>query len=559
MPRLPTADEINRVSVRPSTDIVQYRDDQIGQAMEQAGHVVERTAERVYGVVDEVADNQARGALAELKRRQNLLTIGDGGYARLQNEDAIAPGVMQKYVDRHDAEVADVASKLSPMAKQRFLSMSVPQKAVFQAGFLKHAMREDLASRGKVYAANVEVSAETAGINYNNPEILLQERAALDKTVANYVQNNGIRDKALIERTLQEARGQFHQSVINAYLDEDQVHNAEAYFAGIKQEMTPERAKAVTNMLKPEVANRIGRDVADKMFQMHLAGDSESAILDEQLKLTEGKPKEALTVAKQLYNARTNALEADRVKQSGAILLSAFQGAPGSGVSDRRLREIDMQDPALGVRIRKQLQGFANKAGEASSPRDKLASMTLYEELSNRIRDGELIEGGLAQYIDRLPESKVNKLMTLQNSVRTTSGKQKLNTAFVNAGMPKSAKDKESQRAARGFMEERLQDWLDANPGKMLTPEDEKAIINSAGEEFVQVRRGWLDKTISAYEAPGRTAYPKNLDTLMKGASEDDKIAAYATIQKVRSLVKPGDRRFSDAEIIDIWKQDNGR
>lgn len=559
MPIIPTAEDISRQRITPGTAVAQYRGDQVGAALAQAGHVIERTAERTNAVLNDVAENHARGAVAELKRQQNLLTVGDDGYARLQNEAATAPGVVDKYMQLHGTAVNGIADKLSPLARQKFLGMSQRQASVFQAGLLTHSMREDLASRGKIYQANVDMSAETAGINYTNPQILLEEKTALHRTVADYAQRNGIKDPALTERLLQDATGKFHQSVINAYVEGDQVHRAEEYFNENKQEMAQERAQAVTNMLKPEVANRLGRDVSDKMFQMHLSGRSESEILDEQLKLTEGKPKETLTVAKQLYNARIDALEADRTKTGGALLIDAFNGVSGSGLSDPRLRQIDMQDPRLGLQIRSKLEAFRKKAeAGAGGPADKMADMALYEELATSIRSGEMIEGGLAQYIDRLPKTEVKGLMSLQASVNSQAGKQKINTALINAGAPKSANTKEEQRAYRGFVESKLQEWKDANPGKFLTPEDEKAVIRSASEEHVVVGRLW-NSSVAAFEVGEKRTYPKSFGAAMKGASDDDILSAYAFAQQIRMRTTKDDRRYTDAELIALWQRRNKR
>lgn len=562
MPTIPTADNINRARLQPSTNVVQYRSDQVGRALEQAGHVVQRTAERVNNVMDEVADTHARGAIAELKRRQNQLTVGENGYARLLNGSATEPGVVQKYKELHDKEVADIAGKLSPAARNKFTGMATRASATYEAGVLTHIMRQDLNHRGQVYEDNVAVSAETASINYNNPQVLLEERANLDRTVAGYVAQNGLKDKAVIERTLQDARGKFHQSVINAYVENDQVHNAEAYFEAVKQEMTPERAKAVTNMMKPEVANRIGRDVSDKMFQMHLEGKSESDILEEQLKLTEGKPKETLSVANQLYKARVNALEEDRVKTGGALLLDAFNGAKGSGLTDARLREIDAQDPQLGLQIRNKMQAIqkrreADAGGGRAIKAARHTDMAVYGALAESIRNGENVtDEHLMQFADRLKESDVRGLMKLRVEQREAAGKYKIPTAILNAGMPKRANTPEEKNAYKGYVEEKLREWKDANPGKRPTPQEEKDIIRSASEEHVSV--GFFNTTVGAYEAEGKKTYPKSFGSLMRGADDDDILSAYAYAQRVRARANKGER-FTDAQLIALWQKRNKR
>lgn len=560
MATIPTADELGRLRHQPSTAVAQYRAGTAEGEMERAGHVVERTVERVNNVLDQTADTQARGALAELKRHQNQLTVGEDGYARLQNEAATSPGVVQKYDEMHKSTVESLGAKLNPLARKKFIGMAQRQAASFQAGLLTHIMREDLASRGAVYQANVDVAAETAGINYNNPQVLLEERANLDRTVANHVQKNGIKDPALVERTLQDARGKFHQSVINAYVENEQVHNAQAYFDAIKQEMTPERAKAVNNMLKPEIANQIGRNVSDKMYQMHLSGASESDILEEQLKLTEGKPKEALIVANQLYRARVNALDQDRTKASGSILLSAFNGGPG--MTDPRLRQIDMQDPQLGLQVREKLQAIQKRRAADAAAGDKTPArktdMIVYGQLAERIREGGATDEDIIQFADKLKDTDIKSLMSLRAQVNTQAGKYKINTALINAGMPRSANTTEEKQAYKGFVESKLQEWKEANPGKFPTPEEEKAIIRSATEEHVVIGRVW-NSSVMAFEAGEKKTYPKSFGTLMKGASDDDILAAYAFTQQIRARRKKTDPNWTDAELVALWQKQNQR
>lgn len=562
MATLPNPEELQRARLQPATGIVSYQDGQVGAALETAGRVMERTVERAQHFADQTAELHARDAMIQLKRQRNLLTVGDEGYARLQNGAATEPGVLDKYKQKYNTAAGGLAAKLSPIARQKFESMARADAMEYEADILRHMMREDLNHRGEVYNAQVNVISETMGLNYNNPDAILRERASLDRTVADYVAKQGVKDPALIERMLQDARGRGHQQVITAYLDNGQASNAEAYFNAIKQEMLPEQAKAVNNMLKPEIANAVGREVSDKLFQMHVAGESETAIFNEKLRLTEGRSHDVVRAIDSFYNDRVKALEADRIQASGNILLSVWNGEQGSGLRDPRLREIDRTDPILGAKLRGQIEAIQKRNAEPVGGAVKQpVDMALYGQLVDAVRDGKLTSAEeIAQFAPHLPKSEIKSLMTLQGSLESAAGKARIPTALINAGTPKSAQsDKTRRDAYKGFVELKLQEWKDANPGKVPTLDEQKAIIASASEEHVEVSKYWFNRTVEAYRTEGRTTYPKAFGQLMQGYSADDILAAYSFAQQVRARLTKQDAPVTDAEAIEMWRLSVGK
>lgn len=554
MPVLPSADQLSRARLQPDTSIVRVNTGQVADAMQRAGFEVERVGRQVQQFADETASLHAQDALVELKRRKNQLTVGEGGYAGLQNAAATQPGVMKQYQERFDAAASEIQARLSPAARMKFSNAAKGLKNEFEAGFLTHAMREDLNHRGEVYKANVQVAAETMGINYKNPEALMRERTNIDRTVANYVAQNGIKDEAVIERMLQDARGSGHEQVINAYVADGLANEADTYFKAIKQEILPEKARAIQNMLKPEVAGQLGRDISDKLYNMHLAGASESDIFDEKLKLTEGKSMDVIRVTDALYNDRVQALDKDRAKQSGAILVSAWNG--GNALNDPRLKEIDASDPVLGAQIRGQIYSIKKRAAAGSAP-PTVSSMAAYSALSDKVREGGMDNDEIVHYgtLSGLKDATIKSLITMNNSRNDKAASARLNTNLVNAGIPKSARgDREKTDAYKGFVTMKLQEWKDANPGKVPTTEDQRAIISSAAVEHVEVNKYWFNKTVEAFRAEGKTTYPKYFGQLLSGYEDEDILRAYTEVQNARAKMTAKDRNYSDAELIEAWK-----
>ena len=573
MPTLPSADQIRLNTPQAATGIVSVDATAVPNAMARTGQVVERTAERVQNYLDRTAEMHANDALVELKRRQNQLTVGENGYARLQNGAATEPGVYNKYTGMFDRESADLASKLSPQARRKFEAGAKQQRTQYEAGFLTHVMREDLNHRGEVYKANIAVAGETMGLNYNNPEAIIRERANIDKTVAKYVADNGIKDQAIIERMLQDARGIGHRSVIEAYVGNGQASDAEAYYKAFKQEMLPETAKAIQNMLKPEVANQIGRDLSDKLFQMHMEGKSEVEIFNEKLRMTEGRGREVIQATDALYADRVKAIEVDRAKIGGDLLVGAWNGS--TSFNDPRLREIDATDPVLGAKLRQQIFSIQKRnAGAGGGPGGAAAAkvptqvaMAEYAELVEAIRttdnpdDKALVTAAIVNS-GSLTRGEVKQLLAMQSRVEqdadkamSAASRARIPAALVNASMPKSADNMEKKTAYRGFVEQKLFEWKEANPGRIPDYKEQQAILASASEEHVVVGRVWNSER-EAYRLDGGVkSYPRSFANMLPGRDDDDIVEAYAYVQNFKSKLPKGVPVPSDAEIIVRWER----
>ena len=563
MARLPSPDQIQRQDFQVQRGVVSGDLTAGARALQGLGQSVQRGADTIDKYMDETAELHARDAAIQLKRKQNELAIGEGGYAQLRNGAATEEGVLTRYQSLNKQAADSLSQGLSSRAKQKFARMAESSSVDFQAGILTHIMREDLNHRGEVYKAQVAVSGETMGLNYNNPDAIARGRSEIDATVAEYVQKNGIKDPSLRERMLQDARGAGHKQVVNGYIQAGRARDAQEYFKSVEQEMTPETRKAVDNMLKPQVAHEVGKDVAGQMFDMHMNGATESEIFEEKLKLTDGMSPETIRAADQIYNGQVKAREADRVNRSGEILLSFYNGEGGSGANDPRLREIDAADPTFGVQIREKMDAIqrrrlaAAKAARAGEP-DAPSNMALYAELTESIRAGNETPQSIAQYAGTFKDTEIKSLLNLRASSETAAGKYKINTALINAGMPKSADDAERKAAYKGYVEQKLQEWKDNNPGKVPTPSEERAIIASASAEHVEVGRIWNSK-VEAYRADGRKTYPKSMETMLPNANEDQLVSAYSYLQNIRSRLTKDDPPISDAEIIRLWQERHNR
>ncbi len=565
MPILPSANDIGRARLQPSGRVATYDPNQIGEAemrvgaaMQQSGRAIENTAYRVDQWAHETAALHAQDALVQLKQAQNEMTVGPDGYAQLQNGDATKPGVMQKYQDKFKVKVGELGQQLGPLARGKFEQAAKRQQVDYEAGFLSHAMNEDLRHRGQVYKANIEVIANTIGANYNNPVTVKRELSSIDRTVAEYVFKNGITDTQLRQKFLLDARTMAHQSVIEGYMRNDQPKAAEDYLSTVKDGMSVDAVTQAKQALKPQIATQEGRDIAESLFAMHLSGKSESDIFTEKLKATEGKSLETMRVADAIYDDRVRAREKDRRIAQGTVVLESKNIGIENALRSDTLKNLDSTDPVLATKIRNQLvalgEGQAGKKGTTTT----YAGMQLYAELSQRIDESDVPPSPqeIASYMGILPEKQINALMAKSTSKGKAAERATIDPDLINMGMPKSAKDPQLKMAFKGAVQKNLDEWKLANPKKMPTAEDEANIINKANEEYVQVGT-IFNSTREAYRADPTRSYPKTFGQLMKGYNDDDILAAYAHAQRIRQYAPKGSRPYSDAELIRAWETIN--
>ncbi len=526
--------------------------------MQQAGNYVESTAWRVNHWVAETNELHAQDALLQLKRSSNDLVVGENGYARLKNGAATAPGVLQNYEQQFDGQVASIGEGLNPQARSMFERAAKNNKVAFSAGLLEHAMREDLSHRGEVFKATIETAADTIAQGYNNPITVRRELAGIDGAVASYIQKNGITDKALQQKLRTDAVSQGHLAVIDGYLQNDQPTIARDYLNEVKGDMSPDAVKRVNRALEPQIQTQEGRAIAEKLFNMHTSGKSESSIFEEKLRLTEGKNLDVMRIADSIYNARVRAREEDRRDKGGNVVLGGIQRPLAINLQSPEMKDLEANDPELAAKVRNQLIALSNGEGGKEGKKATHAGMQLYAELADRIDNSETppTRGQVASYFGVLPLQQVNGLLSRLDGRGKAASNAKIDPDLVNLALPKSAKDTRAKMAFRGFVESKLDEWKSQNPGRVPSLEDKQNIILSATEDHVNVGKIW-NSTVEAYRAEQSQSYPKTFGQLMKGYEDDDILAAYAHAQRVRRSV-PG-RRFTDAELIRAWEIQNNK
>ena len=561
MPVLPTAIDITRAPARPSAAVAQYNPGAVEEATARLGHTITRTADAVVDIQHRIAKLHAQDALLDLKRAHNELTYGENGYARLQNGAAAAPGVYKKYEDLHRAAASKFAEKLNPLARQYFEVEAKDLGDNFQAGFLRHAMSEEIKHRGAVFKSSIDVSAQTAALNYNNPEVLAREKTSRDKLLANYfaenIPGNDEGDQKLRLSIMHSVHGEAHEAVVRAMLLNDKVQDAKEYLTANKDEMSSDRFQALQGAMKSEVEADEARDIATEMYNMRVKGASEIQIQQRKLELTKGKSSTTSNFVDNVYGDLVRARETDERRAVGSLLLEAANG--GLSPKDPRLLDLRIKNPALAL----QVQNAMNKQAGGKGSGSKMTDMALYADIADKIRTGEAVDANdIYGYAGGgLSNADAEKLVGMLEKRNTAAGKFKISSVLIKANKPKSASgNKDRDAAYAGFVESQLAEWKEQNPGKIPTRQEQVEIVQSASEEYVAVDKGWFsrDVTEEAYRMDDFSkAYPKRYDGILKGWDPELKASAFAAYKKFRAQY-PTSKRTEAEFLVEYEKRIKG-
>lgn len=556
MPVLPTAIDITRAPARPSAAVAQYNPGAVEEATARLGHTITRTADAVVDIQHRIAKLHAQDALLDLKRAHNELTYGENGYARLQNGAAAAPGVYKKYEDLHRAAASKFAEKLNPLARQYFEVEAKDLGDNFQAGFLRHAMSEEIKHRGAVFKSSIDVSAQTAALNYNNPEVLAREKTSRDKLLADYfaenIPGNDEGDQKLRLSIMHSVHGEAHEAVVRAMLLNDKVQDAKEYLNANKDEMSSDRFQALQGAMKSEVAADEARDIATEMYNMRVKGASEIQIQQRKLELTRGKSSTTSNFVDNIFGDLVRADEKDARQAMGSLLLEAANG--GLSPKDPRLLDLRIKNPALAL----QVQNAMNKQAGGKGSGSKMTDMALYADIADKIRTGEAVDANdIYGYAGGgLSNADAKKLVGMLEKRDTAAGKFKISSVLIKANKPKSASgNKDRDAAYAGFVESQLAEWKEQNPGKIPTRQEQMEIVQSASEEYVGVDHGmfWRDTTEEAYRMEDfNNIYPKRYDkiTTLEGLGPSQKAYVYSRWQEEKALPRKERRYSSEAEFL---------
>lgn len=227
MPKLPSAADYGLPSApRPTRGVVDIQPDQAGKGVQSIGENLGRMVEQH---IKEMDDTAVRDALTELSYKDTELALGDNGYLKLQQQDALKGDVLKRFPAQYQEAINNIANKLqTKAAREMFTSRAAEDMARFNRGMVMH-----IASQSEKARETSDLAADQAGLakvsampTLDNIAAVLQDTGQrLQKYASRYLGENG--DATLLTQIRAQKSAEVINTAVTALIKNRQFDSAE--------------------------------------------------------------------------------------------------------------------------------------------------------------------------------------------------------------------------------------------------------------------------------------------------------------------------------------------
>lgn len=560
MPIIPDANAQPLVAARPSTNIASYTGGQEGAALAHGATQVSQAGAHAANMLmfqqEDIAKQKVEGKLIELQQIHNDLAAGPKGFEQAKGAKVMEPMFYASYVAKHKTAVDQLTTRMDKQTKTLFESAARKQGLVYEAGLLKHTMAETEANRTTVFKQGIQIEHDTAAMRWYDTPTVEQALVNVKQKVETQLDHAGITDPKIREHLIKNTQGDLHAGVVEAAMNAGNINAANIYFAKNRANMTADQAAKIDKQIRPETDYANARILAGEILNMRKARMPETDIQAKKLELSAGYPKGTLDMLNTLDKQNDIALDTERKQRAGEVLVGVLTGAKGSGLSDPKLRALRVEDPVLAAQTHQQILHIQKARIDTAG--DNMQSFQVYAKAAERVRSGEMTPEEIAA-TPGLTVAHAKALLTLQASTDTSAKKYRIDADLINAAIPPSADSKEEKFAFKGVVENSLQLFQQQNPGKIPTLDQQKEIIATARAKHIELGRMWNSEKEAYALTEGRKSYPVKFGLLLPGRAPAEIADAYSFAQGVRAELRKSDRQYTDAELLNLWDQSNGR
>jgi hypothetical protein len=519
MPTLPDPNAINRLSAQPLSGVATYQAGQTGAALAQLGGAAANQGNNLQYVVARQQDHldklKVQDALNKLSTHVNDATVGENGYKRVMNGDVLTPNYQKNYLSQFDTAASGVTANLTPEQKLVFDEHVKQQRVQFQAGLMQHAMGQTQSYEDQVYKDTLTTATQSAATQWNDPKAVEAALVKANVNLATRLDRAGLRDPVTREAHLKETEGSVHSAVILAALNADNVGYAKSYYDANKEQMTPQQAKAVEGQIKPAADFARGRDIGLEAYKMQQSGKSGVDI--EAFIASKADTPGVYSQAQSVLGQFQQAAKVDDENSRGTIIEKFAMGGASVATMNKLVNSAEyraltpVQRAATIEYMRK-----ASKEGESDGASDP----KVYAKFLDLVGSPDLATMSRQQIFAMQPQlgkQLTRQLLVEQKSQQSGAAKFSIDTDLINSSIPASAQgDKEKIQAYKGMAESKLQEWKEVNK-KIPTLDEQKAILRSASEVYVEAGRFFGTNEREAFNlTEGRPSYPKAFASQVK-------------------------------------------
>lgn len=539
MATLPTRENIQGVGLRPSTNVASYQAGALSAAEGRTGEIISRAGAELSQMA---AEEQAKiDRTVDADRTTKLMEYeleATKAYQASKGGDVLATDYHTTSQNAYKAKIDELSADLTPAQKQAFEQTAKRRAVQFDAGRYSYAVGEADRFKEIQYKDRIRVLGDTAAQSYADPQKLSDTILGVQIAVAQRLQERGLAgDKDVVESETKAATaGVYGQAIEQALVYQDTV-GANALYARVAPLLTTDQQQAFQSRLKPANDFAEGQKLAVEAHDMLASGKS---MVEIELSLTKkattpGAYNAAQTIftnmqqaaVKQDAEKRGTVLEAFSRLGADGMAMAAVLASPEYGklteaqqgeISNFMRENAEQADQRIKTEQRQVIQdqrsaiSFSHEQQRwADYESDKQKEAKSFEQLGKMLAVMEspdfakMSRNELWAKAPEVGKENVVRLLSEQANLLNGAKKAQIDPDILNAAVPKKLWDKgekDKLMAFKGFIQAGLDDWKQANPGKVPTPDDQRRIANSANAKWVEVKDWWPDSTHMAYEGP---------------------------------------------------------
>lgn len=551
LPDIPAVEDFRGGLPQPARGVSRVQAAEVSDAPARIASEFQRVA---LQEAERLSDAAADDAMNKLREKRLELTYDpEKGFSKLQGGAVIDRPVTDEYPALLQKEIEGITTGIrGSAARSKFQRMATGELQSYRADVYRHVASQTDKFYTDTFNASINVGVKEAGTSLALVNSALGRTAeAVDKEIA----RRGLTDANQIQVFKQQYLGSIHAAAIEGMLNRGESQAAGAYLEINKANMSADQVDKLAPVVKKQSDWALGSEVGTQAATM--APKEAQAFITEK---TKGN-NDAYSAAQAVLSQQEQAMAmADRQTKGG--LISQFSAAPTRATMGKLQTSKDYMalSPAargeLDEYMRHQVQSAEDRARglrdraearERAKWDENIGALETYYNLAQMPELATMSAAQVDSYAPAIGPTLTNKLQA--ERVRQSQGAKRFafDKAILDSSMPPELlkpANRAKKAAFLGLVERSLQDWKDANPGKIPGEEDQARILRAGNQEYVRIGAGWFggNEEAPGYEVrPGETAVPADF---YRGAKE---------------WAKRKGVTLTDQQIIDKWNAQRAR
>jgi len=368
---------------------------QVGDQLAARQKEFDKEVEREQLRVDTL---RAEDAMTKLREKQLALSLGDGGYTKVQGTAALSRPLLKDYGDMFDAEVRGMMGELgNDQQKELFRQRAQVVNLQYREGILRHLATESKQAQKQQLEGTVAVEIKQATANWDKPDEVGFSIERVRAGINRMAEIDGW-DGKYTEAKTKEVLGKIHDAVIDQMISSGQLVRAQDWYKANKEDVDVGTAQTI----QAKTVDAQQREVFNGLRASFLAVQESPQGLKDLMKSVQGIKDLDEAKRNNLVNqiqSQQNMLErraqaaqqhADSVatRVANELNTAIYSGREFTQADVPMLQKLAAQSPSQAVRI----NGLIKLADEMASFRTKglEEQLAIIQKDALGVRDGSV-------------------------------------------------------------------------------------------------------------------------------------------------------------------------